>query len=66
MTAANKWPAERIQALRARTGLSLERFAALLGVSWQTVRQWERGTQSVSLVRCADALAAVAKKVGPI
>lgn len=32
-----------IRALRQRLGLSQEKFAAKLGVSFQTVNRWERG-----------------------
>lgn len=34
---------QRIKELRGRLGLSQERFAHLLGVSFQTVRRWEGG-----------------------
>lgn len=34
---------ERIAAYRRRKELSLEGLAALVGVSWQTVQQWENG-----------------------
>jgi len=34
----------RIKQIRLRLGLSQERFAQLLGVSWHTVRRWESGT----------------------
>ena len=38
-------PPEEIRKLRGELNLSLERFAAILGVSYLTVRGWERGTQ---------------------
>jgi len=34
---------ELVQALRHRLGLSQEKLAARLGVSFQTVNRWERG-----------------------
>ena len=34
---------KRIKELRRQLALSQERFAQLLGVSWQTVRRWENG-----------------------
>jgi transcriptional regulator with XRE-family HTH domain len=40
-----------ISALRRRAGLSQEKFGGVLGVSRQTVSQWESGTTSPSEAR---------------
>ena len=51
---------ERIKALRKKQpGLSIERLADILGVSWQTVQQWENGKSAPQRKRVqavADAL----------
>lgn len=39
---------ELIRALRERLGLSQEKLAARLGVSFQTVNRWERGRANPS------------------
>jgi phage repressor protein C with HTH and peptisase S24 domain len=41
----------RIKELRAAAELSLESLAARLGVSWQTVQQWEKGKTTPSIKR---------------
>jgi transcriptional regulator with XRE-family HTH domain len=50
----------RIKALRQDAGLSMEALAAIVGVSWQTIQQWEKpgGTapKRQRLQKVADAL----------
>lgn len=43
--------AKEFLALRKSTGLSQERFGWLLGVSYQTVRKWERGEIAIRPVQ---------------
>lgn len=50
------WSADRVRALRARTGLSQERFAQRVGVSFACVNRWENGHAKPSRLAC-DALA---------
>jgi DNA-binding transcriptional regulator YiaG len=38
----------RIQELRARTGLTQEKFAARLGVTFPTINRWENGRSKPS------------------
>lgn len=50
---------DRIRLLRNAAGLSLEALAATLGVSWQTIQQWEKGKTKPTIKRIqalADAL----------
>ena len=49
-------PAERIQRLRTRLGLSQEQLARQLGVSFATVNRWESGRTQMS-ARASRALA---------
>ena len=37
-----------VATIRARTGLSQEKFAALLGVSVRTLQEWEQGRRAPS------------------
>ncbi len=39
---------EEIKALRVGLGLTQERFAALLGISFSTVNRWEKGVSKPS------------------
>lgn len=39
---------ELVQALRKRLNLSQEKFAAYLGVSFQTINRWEKGRATPS------------------
>ena len=65
-------PAERrlVAEARARTGLSQDRFAALLGISARTLRDWEQGRRSPSgaartLLRIAARHPEVLKEASP-
>lgn len=50
----------RIRALREQKGLSMEGLAKLVGVSWQTIQQWENGKMAPKRAR----LDAVAQSLG--
>ena len=39
-------PPKRIVAIRAALGITQERLAALVGVTWTSVSRWENGTSS--------------------
>jgi len=46
----NHYDAETIKALRAKTGLTQEKFAERLKVSTATVRKWEQGKARPSML----------------
>ena len=54
--------AKTIRELRAKLGLTQEKFAATLGVTWSTVNRWEngRGSPSPLAVRRIEELASEA------
>lgn len=50
---------QKIKQLRIDKGLSMEELAAIIGVTWQTVQQWENGKTAPSrkrLEKVAEAL----------
>lgn len=59
--AANGWDGEAIRGLRDRLGLSQERLASRLDVTWSSVSRWENGHAKPSRLACR-ALDALAKE----
>jgi len=55
--------AARLREIRAATGLSRERFAALIGRTATTVFRWEKGTVPIDFLTMAGIEAIVGKNL---
>jgi putative transcriptional regulator len=58
-----------VRALRGRTGLTQEKFAAKLGVTFPTINRWENGRarpSPLAMQRIADLLLGMGEKGGDL
>lgn len=63
-TSIDKKIGQRVRARRLEIGMSQERLAELLGVTFQQVQKYEKGTNRIAASRLFDISLALGKPVG--